>query len=97
MPVNSLVVLQDKAFEGYEFGYNPSLLGGSIEYSMKMNKMSEGCTAGVYLVALSQGCDPMTQRTASTNPNCPSIDISQSNEYGHEMAAHPCKNGNCDA
>ena len=30
-------------------------------------------------------------------PSCPSIDVMQANPYGFNVAAHPCKNGSCDA
>lgn len=95
MPANSLIVIQDEAWDGVaDYAYKPSLNGGSLNYWAKMDaNMPAGCVAGVYLVALNSACDIDSKTSNST---CPSIDVMQSNNYGFELTAHPCKNGDCD-
>ena len=57
MPANSLIVLQDKDWDGQEYAYKPSLNGGSFAYWAQMTNMNASCVAGVYLVALNSACD----------------------------------------
>lgn len=95
MPANTSIVLQDQAFDGYDYSYTPYIRGGSINYWVRMTDMDCGCVAGVYLVALSAGCD--VESAHNGDPNCPAIDVMQTNPYGFDVAAHPCANGDCSA
>jgi hypothetical protein len=97
MPPNSLIVLQDEAWDGADFAYKPSLNGGSFSYWAQMSGMDCSCAAGVYLVALNDACDIESRQDGTVDPGCPSIDVMQSNNYGFELAAHPCAGGECDA
>jgi len=97
MPSNSMVVLQDKKWDGPEYAYKPELRGGSISYWTYMQNMDCGCVAGAYLVAVNDNCNVEAGFNGEEPQNkCPSIDIMQANDYGFELSTHPCANGECD-
>jgi hypothetical protein len=72
----------------------PALRGGSINYWVNMANMQSGCVAGLYLVTLNSACD--ADAAMASDPNCPSIDVMQTNPWGYETAVNPCDNGTCD-
>lgn len=68
MPANSLLVIQDEPWDGMDYAYKPSLLGGTLSYWVKMQDMKPGCVAGLYLVALNPACDIESDWRGSTDP-----------------------------
>jgi len=98
MPNNSMIVLQDKGWDGPDYAYKPLLRGGSVKYWVLMDNMDAGCVAGVYMVAVNDNCDVEKAFNDKEPQNqCPTIDLMQTNDFGFELSAHPCANGDCDA
>lgn len=72
----------------------PKLLGGAISYTVDISAMDCGCVAGLYAVRTSDKC---SNEPIEGMPQCHSISLMQANHGGFNVAAHPCKNGKCDA
>jgi hypothetical protein len=97
---NNSILIKNQEYEGHEYAYKPYVRGGAIQYTVDLSNHGCGCVAGVYAVAMKAGCNGEEEQddmSSGSMPSCPSIDVMQANPYGFNVAAHPCKNGNCDA
>ena len=101
VPENNSILLKNQEYEGYNYAYKPYVRGGAIQYTVDLSNHGCGCVAGVYAVAMKPGCNGENEQPTDVSdgsmPSCPSIDVMQANPYGFNVAAHPCKNGSCDA
>ena len=93
---NNNVFLKFEPWDGMDWRWTPSLLGGSVSYNVDLSAVPCGCVAGVYAIASSSAaCGEGSM--ATSNPMCQSIDIMQANSVGLQTAGNPCRNGTCDA
>ena len=94
LPNNNSIILKNNPYDGDDYDMKPYIRGGAISYNVDISSVGCGCVAGLYAVQTSDRCG---EAEARGEPTCASIDIMQANHGGFNTAAHPCKNGECDA
>ena len=64
--------------------YKPSLVGGSVSYSMNVSGIDCGCVSGLYLVQTGADCN---EDALTGAPTCPVIKVMQANNSGFNLSA----------